>query len=425
MNKTNILLPVMGLACVSLLVACGGGGGGSSSNDDGTPTILTGIFNDSPVDGLAYDCAPSGQSGTTQNGGAFSYVAGDTCTFSLGAVVLGSAAAAPIVTPVELVANGTPSNPTVVNIVQLLTTADDDGDPSNGINIPAAVSTAAEDATGVDVQSGTFDLDPAVVQMVADMHAAGSGSSILTDPVVAQAHIEATATCVYSGLYNGIWSGGPLDGEWTVVVPPDLSVQGFSEDTDGGSGSWSGSYNPSTNSFALSGSHVGVSFEPDPINYPGSFTTPSMTGTATGSSAGTGDVSGTMEGTVSFSPNYDSPLLAPQDGSGIFSGARLGGSATAKYRYTGFYYLTGSSAPTGVFTVDISDSGEATGTTFNYVTNEIGSLSGAAANGTISGIGATTTANISYDHTAGTMTGTWSDTDGYDGALSASGCQLN
>ena len=424
MNKNKILLPIMGLACVSLLVACGGGS--SSSNDDTPPTTLTGIFNDSPVDGLAYSCAPSGMSGITKNGGTFNYVAGDSCTFSLGAVTLGSAAGAGIITPVELVANGSPSHDTVVNIVQLLTTADDDGDLSNGINITAAVRTAAENWTDVNVQSSSFDLDAAVVQMVADMYAAGGASSSLTDPIVAQAHIKATATCVYSGLYNGSWNGGSLGGEWGVVVLPDLTAQGLSEDTDGGSGLWSGGYNPSTNLITLSGSHVGVAFEPDPISNPGVTTTATFNGTVTGSPAGTDDVSGTMDGTVSFSPDYGVLQLQPQTSSGTFTGARLAGSATAKYRYTGFYSLTGSSVPSGVFSVDISDSGIATGTTFNFSTNTIGSVSGTAANGTINGSGDTTAVNISYDLAAGTMTGSWSDSaDASDGLLSASGCQLN
>ena len=60
------------------LVACGGGGSGGSSN-----TTSSGSFINSPTQGIRYSASPSGLSGTTDENGTYSYISGDTVTFSL------------------------------------------------------------------------------------------------------------------------------------------------------------------------------------------------------------------------------------------------------------------------------------------------------------------------------------------------------
>jgi hypothetical protein len=70
------------------LDACGGGGRGNGNDggDDGSPSpgALTGVFVDAPVSGLAYTCGDD--VGVTTAAGQFRYDAGDTCTFSAGAL---------------------------------------------------------------------------------------------------------------------------------------------------------------------------------------------------------------------------------------------------------------------------------------------------------------------------------------------------
>jgi hypothetical protein len=394
MVNKSLFVPVIGAACASLLVACGGGG-------SSTPATYTGVFNDSPVNGLAYSCAPSGQAGTTQGGGTFTYAAGDTCTFSLGAVTLGSAAAGELVTPVELVAGGTPSHATVINIVQLLTTADDDGDPSNGINIPDAVITAAANWTGVNVQSGTFDTDGAVAQMVADMYAAGAFSSTLTSSIVAAAHIEATASCVYSGLYNGSWSVPATTtttsnaGEWGVLVYPDLTAKGFATDPDGGYGQFNGSFTPATKGVSISGVYTNAD-------------TSSGAVTATGTVLNPQSVSGTISG------------------GGSFSGTRFAGSATATYRYTGFYQGTnGIDSANGVFSIDINANNVVSGKAYNFADGSTTVMSGSVGNNGTLTITSGVTAGAQLDLTNGTISsGTWTDGT-YSGSFTGSGCKLN
>jgi secreted PhoX family phosphatase len=70
-----------------LLTACNDGSSSASSSQ-------TGVLSDSYVKGVTYSAAPSGKSGTTGANGEFEYQAGDTVTFKLGSVTLGSVAMA-------------------------------------------------------------------------------------------------------------------------------------------------------------------------------------------------------------------------------------------------------------------------------------------------------------------------------------------
>lgn len=106
------------------LTACGGGG------DGGTQPVAapsTGVFIDSPVQGLTYSSAPSGLSGLTGPNGEFLYRAGDTVAFSIGGRVIGAAPGQPQITPFALlgrsgVPNVTDAGP--VNVAQLLLALD-------------------------------------------------------------------------------------------------------------------------------------------------------------------------------------------------------------------------------------------------------------------------------------------------------------
>jgi hypothetical protein len=75
-----------------LSAACGGGGGGQES----------GVFLDSAVEGLGF--VSGTLSGLTDADGTFLVDGGAPITLSLGDIVLGTAGAQPVVTPVDLVA---------------------------------------------------------------------------------------------------------------------------------------------------------------------------------------------------------------------------------------------------------------------------------------------------------------------------------
>lgn len=84
-----------------LLVSCGGGDGGvGGGTPGGSPTPLTGVFIDSPVQGLPYSTT-SGLSGQTGANGEFQYRSGDRITFGSGLFFL-EGLAQPYITPFTL-----------------------------------------------------------------------------------------------------------------------------------------------------------------------------------------------------------------------------------------------------------------------------------------------------------------------------------
>jgi hypothetical protein len=128
-----------------ILVACGGGGGGG-----GSPAVATGQFTDSPVKGLQYRTAS--QSGETNANGEFKYLPGETVTFFVGDITLGAALGAVKVTPFDLAGITPPASvpnsgqstvafDQAINLAVFLQTLDADGNPANGIEIPAQIRT--------------------------------------------------------------------------------------------------------------------------------------------------------------------------------------------------------------------------------------------------------------------------------------------
>ena len=114
------LLPCV---CALAITACGGSGGSTDSTVDttvpgtapidietsagtdsgsaeGTASVLTGRFVDSPVSGLQY--ATASQSGVTDANGSFSYLAGEQVTFSIGDINFPATQASATVTPLNL-----------------------------------------------------------------------------------------------------------------------------------------------------------------------------------------------------------------------------------------------------------------------------------------------------------------------------------
>jgi len=126
------------LMSAALITGCGGG---SSENGTSSSILLSGRFVDSPVEGLEYETET--QTGITDADGTFMYLAGETVTFYVGDVMLGSATAQPVMTPLELVEGARDeANPIVTNMARFLQTLDMDMDPNNGITITQAMADA-------------------------------------------------------------------------------------------------------------------------------------------------------------------------------------------------------------------------------------------------------------------------------------------
>lgn len=130
-------LLVLGSIYLLTLTACGGGG--SSETSRANP-LQTGVFLDSPVSGLYYETAT--QSGTTSASGEFQYLPGESVTFSLGGITLGSSSASGQVTPLDLVGANSIEDAKarglfnrLVNLLVFLQSLDRDHNPDNGIDL--------------------------------------------------------------------------------------------------------------------------------------------------------------------------------------------------------------------------------------------------------------------------------------------------
>ena len=87
---------------VGALVGMSGcGGGGDSADPVPVEVVLQGTFIDSPVSGARH--VSNSRSGTTDPNGVFTYLEGEIVSFYIGDVLLGSAAGAEIVTPIDFV----------------------------------------------------------------------------------------------------------------------------------------------------------------------------------------------------------------------------------------------------------------------------------------------------------------------------------
>jgi uncharacterized protein (DUF302 family) len=151
----GLALPVL-LALA--LVGCG-------DDDDGV--VLRGQFLDAAVDGLRY--ATDTLEGETSDGGWFRYRDGERVRFYIGGLPLGEAAAAPLITPLDLVegpvlADGGLHHG-VVNRLRLLQTLDADGDPYDGrIALdPDGVSALAASDLDLDAAAYAFETDAQTV----------------------------------------------------------------------------------------------------------------------------------------------------------------------------------------------------------------------------------------------------------------------
>ncbi len=128
-----------------------GGNGGGTGGGSGGNTTQSGQFIDSPVSGLGYH--GSAGSGLTDASGRFSYQAGETLSFTLGQIPLGSAAGAATVTPLDLFGSDI-HDQRVVNLARLLQSLDRDGDADNGIQLDSTALTQDP------LKTVNFDVDP-------------------------------------------------------------------------------------------------------------------------------------------------------------------------------------------------------------------------------------------------------------------------
>jgi len=221
-----------------LMTGCDSNGGGSSSK--------TGVFHDAVVSGISYTASPSGLEGVTDAEGKFKYKTGDTITFSIGNIVFpGGIPQDGIITPAHLAGTADwETDTTAINIIQFLLSIDEDGDATNGIQIPEGLAdstTVADLVDGIDfTDSG---MDTVLDDFIADINVELTLTLLAVGEAAAEAHFTATieelgitieiqisteavpCSSVNTADIQGTWTGsltslngGAYTGEKTIVV---------------------------------------------------------------------------------------------------------------------------------------------------------------------------------------------------------------
>ncbi len=236
-------LPVILLA---LVAGCDGDDLPLFGPAENGPEIHNGRFLDSAVANLDYKTATG--EGTTDASGRFSYREGESISFSIGGVLLGETDAQEIVTPVNLVDDGSTANPAVRNIARFLQALDQDGDPANGIAISDAVRAVAGGWDGLDFSAGDFDDRAAPI--LASAGSADGRTVTMQSAADAARHLERTIFCAYSGGFTGTFSGGSGQGSWMLTVDDEGNISGVGRDANANTFRLDGMLNPdSRNSF--------------------------------------------------------------------------------------------------------------------------------------------------------------------------------
>ena len=196
-------------------------------------TAVSGVFRSDTVIGLGYVSGSHG--GLTDKSGAFTYEQGQGITFTVGGVSIGGVPTAKtLVTPVDLVAQGTGASNHVLNVVRFLLMLDQDGNANNGIQISAAVTAAA--ASWAPVDFDTTDLPTTLGPLMQQASGADGVSHVLPDAATAQAHLRSAFYCMRSGSYYGTFGAGHLAGfgrgDFTASVFPDGSMHSVAYASD-------------------------------------------------------------------------------------------------------------------------------------------------------------------------------------------------
>ncbi len=187
-------------------------------------TAVTGVFRSDTVIGLGY--VSGTHSGLTDTSGAFTYEEGQGITFFVGAVSIGGVPTSKnLLTPVDLVLQGTGASNRVLNVVRFLMMLDEDANINNGVQISAAVTASAASWTPVDFD--TTDLPTVLAPIIQQATAADGFPHVLPDAATAQAHLRMAFYCTHSGTYFGTFGANSPSGRlggFVASVFPDGSM---------------------------------------------------------------------------------------------------------------------------------------------------------------------------------------------------------
>ena len=225
----RLLLPAALCLAIS---ACGGGGGDSAPPPTNQPppapppaAVQDGAFKDSNVEGLAF--VSGGQSGVTDAAGRYQCETGNTVTFTLGAVQLGTVDCSTLTSPPALIGDGTLDDPAAINMASFLLMLDSDEDSLNGISISQGIRDVADSWPAIDFTAADFSAEltvPLADIMSVEQRMAFDFS---TTPTIVRDHLEQTLSCAYSGTFIG-----QLSGDSTAAVTVRVGRENFVSNAD-------------------------------------------------------------------------------------------------------------------------------------------------------------------------------------------------
>lgn len=203
------------------------------TNDDGPGTdpvaeTQTGVFRDSEVGGLKYETET--KSGITDADGEFEYLEGETVTFYVGNIAIGSGPASEEMTPISIASteNASIDSPEVKNIAAFLQTLDSDNDPSNGISISAETSSAIT----IDAIDFTQPIERILGEIVAEVNRETGSELKVIYPEEATVHLAETTGETYESGVDAFKKFIPTLESWKPY--PTTSVYWIHEtDSDG------------------------------------------------------------------------------------------------------------------------------------------------------------------------------------------------
>ena len=221
------------------------GCGGSSDSDSNESDPSEGVFLDSAVINIGYKTETL--EGVTDESGKFDYVEGESVIFFIGDLTFPSVDASSTITPLDIASSTDTSDPKVINIIRLLQSIDEDGDPSNGITI---TDTAKEVATPVnfDLPVDEFESSADVTGLIGQ---SGSTNTMLVSESEAIAHFEETlleegVEFIASSTIVGTWRAINVENELLLFIFFDdgtyVHAEVYTTDLDEDSGMEWGTY---------------------------------------------------------------------------------------------------------------------------------------------------------------------------------------
>ena len=150
---------------------------------------------------------PSG-TGVTNADGEFTYNEGEEVFFFVGKTLIGQSFASSVITPIDMSAGAVNADKST-NILRFLQTLDENGDPSDGIQISdsvLALEKAQSNKIDFDVSSDEFEAQPEVAALINE-----AGKTVLVDEESALQHFEDTLSKLPNNSVD-------IKGEWIATT---------------------------------------------------------------------------------------------------------------------------------------------------------------------------------------------------------------